>query len=50
MRHTDARQVIVRDFLKALLNPAIKSKKHGQLWTNVVVAEVGKLDRLSLIP
>lgn len=42
-------KVLARDFLKALLEQDLKLKKSDSLWTNVVVTQIDKLDRLLLL-
>ncbi len=39
-------KLLAREFLKALLEPKLKVKKPGALWSNVVVISIDRLDRL----
>ncbi len=39
-------KLLARDFFQALLDPSLKIKKSGTLWSNIVVVKVDQLDRL----
>ena len=42
-------KLLARQFIKTLLDPQLKIKKSGALWTNIVVTKISKLDRLLLL-
>jgi len=42
-------KLMARDFIKALLDPELRLKNRGTLWTNIVVVDNPKINRLLLI-